>query len=275
MEQRFTVKSTTDVSKHRALNVSFKSTGWVLNGVDDIATLCADHYFSTTKTTPLPPTYYNKDSSQPHYDIRSLQVLIGRLLFLAETVQPAIQAALNTFFQFLVHPARIHYAAVLHVLQYLSRYQSYGVTLVTNAKSTSSLMHTDVEHGRESDRQTRYCVTIYYYGCWLISKSQKLRSITLSTCESELKVFVHELQDIVFFLNILHFVGVVLLTLKLPLMITLLFVISLMFLALIVLNMLTSVSFSSASSLLERHEAISILHLYITNNKYLSKLSIS
>lgn len=52
-------------------------------------------------------------------------------------------------------PARVYYFAGLHILHYLFGSQTYGIALVTETKYTSSNMHTDAGHDRDSDRHTR------------------------------------------------------------------------------------------------------------------------
>jgi hypothetical protein len=165
---------------------------------------------STDITNPVYYTEPLKLNVQQHHEYRSI---IGSLMYLANTTRIDICYATNLLARYCDAPYAIHMKAAKHLLRYLTGTSYYSLTykrndsLVGGDIQSQLVIHgySDADHASDSITRTSTLGNIITLNGnvihWL---SQRQKSVSLSSTESEYVAMNSCSREIIWFQNLLH-----------------------------------------------------------------------
>ena len=115
--------------------------------------------------------------------------VVGSLMYLANGTRPDIAHALNSVARFCANPGRAHWNALKWILRYLVGTKDLCIRYGKKVPDMPfSALHGNVDGSYGDDVDDRRSTTGYNFVSWggpIVWRSQKQKSVSLSTCESE------------------------------------------------------------------------------------------
>ena len=115
--------------------------------------------------------------------------VVGSLMYLANGTRPDIAHALNSVARFCANPGRMHWNALKWILRYLAGTKDLCIRFGKKVPDMPfSALHGNVDGSYGDDVDDRRSTTGYNFISWggpVVWRSQKQKSVSLSTCESE------------------------------------------------------------------------------------------
>ena len=128
-----------------------------------------------------------KFPTSPSVEMQLYQTAIGSLLYLALASRPDIGFAVIKLSQFSAQPTRVHWEAVLRIMQYLYGTLDSRLTLTTTPDDSSELVgYFDSSYADDtSDRHSTCGYMFYFLGSPISWRSKKQDILALSSTEAE------------------------------------------------------------------------------------------
>ena len=173
--------------KFLGIQIDHIGNGLFLHQTEAVTELVAKYKMNHSKPamSPLDRSCYSLDETK-RIDDGDYRRLIGSLNFLVTNVRPDISFSVSWLSRFLDKSTEKTWTLALRVLKYLKGTANYGITFSRKA-SPEFEFYSDSNYA--SDPLTRRSVTgigIFSSGGCILLKTQLQRSVTLSSCESEL-----------------------------------------------------------------------------------------
>ena len=115
--------------------------------------------------------------------------VVGSLMYLANGTRPDLAHALNSVARFCANPGRMHWNALKWILRYLVGTKDLCIRYGRKVPDMPfSALHGNVDGSYGDDVDDRRSTTGYNFVSWggpIVWRSQKQKSVSLSTCESE------------------------------------------------------------------------------------------
>ena len=155
--------------------------------------------FSRAKPVPTPMTDHDLGSHDGELD-RELRTLylqaIGSLLFLANRTRPDMEYAVNFLARFSHNPSIQHWNAVKRVFRYLAGTVDLGIRFQTRAEEPFLFGYSDADFAGDIDERKSTSGYLFIFGGGPISwKSQRQRTVTLSTTEAEYAALTEAVRE--------------------------------------------------------------------------------
>ena len=155
--------------------------------------------FSRSKSVPTPMTDHELGShdGEPDLELRTLYLqAIGSLLFLANRTRPDIEFAVNLLARFSHNPSQQHWNAVKRVFRYLAGTVNLGIHFQSNANEPFLVGYSDADFAGDVDQRKSTSGYLFILGGGPISwKSQRQRTVTLSTTEAEYAALTEAVRE--------------------------------------------------------------------------------
>jgi hypothetical protein len=145
--------------------------------------------FEQARPAPTPMTNHTLSAHDGEVDetLRRLYIqAIGSLLFLSNRTRPDLEFAVNFLARFAANPAPSHWTAVKRVFRYLAGTTDLGITYHEDTGQPFLSGYSDADFAGDLDGRRSTSGYVFLLGGGPISwKSQRQRSVTLSTTEAE------------------------------------------------------------------------------------------
>ena len=121
---------------------------------------------------------------------------IGSLLFLANRTRPDMEYAVNFLARFSHNPSIQHWNAVKRVFRYLAGTVDLGIRFQTRAEEPFLFGYSDADFAGDIDERKSTSGYLFIFGGGPISwKSQRQRTVTLSTTEAEYAALTEAVRE--------------------------------------------------------------------------------
>ena len=157
-------------------------------------------------TPVVPPGSTSVQDDQVAFmnDTRKYQAAIGSLLYLAVWTRPDISYAVNSAAKHCAQPAHAHWTAVKRILRYLQGTVNYGLYYPLGVKS-SVVGYSDSDWaGDISDRKSTSGYIFLVNGTAVSWRSQKQKSVALSTAEAEYMALSSAAQEAIWMMRLIE-----------------------------------------------------------------------
>jgi hypothetical protein len=145
--------------------------------------------FEHANPAPTPMTDYTLSFNEGESDeaLRRLYIqAIGSLLFLANRTRPDLEFPVNFLARFAGHPSARHWTAVKRVFRYLAGTVELGITYREDPDEPFLFGYSDADFAGDLECRKSTSGYVFIMGGGPISwKSQRQRTVTLSTTEAE------------------------------------------------------------------------------------------
>ena len=142
-------------------------------------------------------TYDDKDS-QVLADDTLYREIIGSLIYLMVATRPDLSFIVSKLSQFMSNPKMCHLKAAKRVLRYLKGTKHLGLRYYKNTNEDISIVgFSDSDFGSSEDRKSvsGFCFQFQLDSSLISWKSQKQRTIALSSCEAEYVAITYAVQE--------------------------------------------------------------------------------
>ena len=156
---------------------------------------------SKPRSTPCEqnPSAYETDCTDL-VDIHEYRQMVGSLIYAMICTRPDLSYVVTKLSQHLSCPTQADAIMLKHVFRYLNKTADYRMTFTKSPDPLRITAFCDADWAASSDRRSisGYCVSLNMSGppiCW---KSQRQKSVALSTCEAEYVAMSIVCQEVVF-----------------------------------------------------------------------------
>ncbi|UYV74543.1 hypothetical protein LAZ67_12000081 [Cordylochernes scorpioides] len=154
-----------------------------------------------SKTPLCISTNYDLFENSKSIDQKYYQEIVGKLIYIATRTRPDICYAISNMSRFNKDPREVHMNGLKKILRYLKGTMNYE--LIYSRGDLSIVTYTDASWERTADTRSYTGFVIEMGNNLLNWKSNKQRSVTLSTAESELEALSEGIKELIWTRNII------------------------------------------------------------------------
>ena len=192
ISERFSVKDLGELSHILGIRVhrNRSENSFTLDQTTAVETLLINFKNLIERKTPLHVDTARKLQKNAgevdQADVRRYQSIIGSLMYFSRWTRPDIAAAVSLLSRYAKNPGKEHFEQLMHLLGYLKKHPSLGVTMKRNNQITQLKMYADADWAEDpDDRKSTTGFVICVDGNPVIWKSIKQTCISKSTMQAE------------------------------------------------------------------------------------------
>ncbi|UYV84151.1 hypothetical protein LAZ67_X001338, partial [Cordylochernes scorpioides] len=159
-------------------------------------------YCNPSKTPLCISTNYDLFENSKSIDQKYYQEIVGKLIYIATRTRPDICYAISNMSRFNKDPREVHMNGLKKILRYLKGTMNYE--LIYSRGDSSIVTYTDASWDRTADARSYSGFVIEMGNNLLNWKSNKQRSVALSTAESELEALSEGIKELIWTRNIIR-----------------------------------------------------------------------
>ncbi|UYV75442.1 hypothetical protein LAZ67_13000282, partial [Cordylochernes scorpioides] len=160
------------------------------------------HDCNPSKTPLCISTNYDLFENSKSIDQKYYQEIVGKLIYIATRTRPDICHAIGNMSRFNKDPREVHLNGLKKILRYLKGTMNYE--LIYSRGDSSIVTYTDACWDRTADARSYSGFIIEMGNNLLNRKSNKQRSVALSTAESELEALSEGIKELIWTRNIIR-----------------------------------------------------------------------
>jgi len=148
-------------------------------------------------TYPAHPELHKYDPSEPAVDTLGFQKAVGEIRYLADRTRPDLLFSLAVLGSYASHPTEDSWKYLRHLQSYILGTRDFGLLVRPTEKTGMRLFASaDASLGTHYDGHSHIGGVVYLNGTPIVFMSKKVKGITLSTAEAELKALIKVAQRV-------------------------------------------------------------------------------